>query len=157
MLTLASGSLSGGDVVEQNVPRFDWGEIIKAVIIVGIGSLVYALAVPMIGALLGGGNTGPTAGNDIFLWTSRGLLWGLIIWRGAAMLGVVGDRIVDDMLVVAAIASLVWLIIKAVVIVSIFQAVKADGTPVALVDVNDLLAVGAALLISWLGAKANTQ
>lgn len=144
-------------MMEQDVPRFDWGEIIKAVVIVGVGSLIYALAVPMIGALLGGGSTGPTAGNDIFLWTSRGLLWALVIWRGAAMLRVVGDRIVDDMLVVAVISSVVWLVIKAVVIVTVFQAVRADGTPVSLIDVNDLLAVGAAVLISWLGAKANTR
>ena len=140
---------------EQGMPRFDWPEILKAVIVTGIGSLIYAVAVPIIGALLGSGNTGPTAGNDIFLWTSRGVLWALIIWRGAAMGRVVGDRIVDDMLVSAVLASGVWLVIKIVVIVLIYGAVKADGTPVALVDLNDLLGIVAALVISWLGAKAN--
>ena len=71
----------------QSVPRFDWPEIIKAVAIVGAGSLVYAIVVPIVGTLLGpGNNTGPVAGNDIVLWISRALLWGLIIWRGSAML-----------------------------------------------------------------------
>jgi hypothetical protein len=68
---------------------------------------------------------------------------------------VVGDRIVDDMLVTAALASAVWLVVKMVVIVLIFGGGAAEGEAVPLIHVNDLLAIVAALLISWLGAKAN--
>ena len=141
---------------EQAVPRFDWPEIIRAVIIVGVGSLIYAIIVPIAGALIGGtGDTGPTARNDIVLWISRGLMWALIIWRGAAMGRVVGDRIVDDMLVTAGLSAGVWLVIKVAVLVIIFGGGAPEGEPNPLVDVNDLLAIGAAFLISWLGAKAN--
>lgn len=140
---------------QQAVSRFDWREITRAVVFVGVGSLIFAIVVPLVGALLGSGDTGPTARNDIFLWVSRGLLWGLIIWRGIAMGRVVGDRIVDDMLVTAALASAVWLVIKIVVIVLIFGGGAPEGEAVPLIHVNDLLAIGAALLISWLGAKAN--
>ena len=110
---------------------------------------------PIIGALIGGGDTGPTAGNDIFLWIFRAVLWGLIIWRGTAMGSVVGDRIVDDMVVTAAIAAVVWLLAKVIIVVLIYQAVGPDGTSNSLVEINDLLAMGAAIFISWLGAKAN--
>ena len=141
--------------MEQDIPRFDWSEIQKAVIIVAIGCLLFGLAVPIIGAVLGAGDTGPTAGNDIFLWAFRAVMWGLIIWRGAVMGQVVGDRIVDDMLVMAAVASIVWLVVKVGVVVVVFEAVGPDGVPNSLIEINDLFAIGAALLISWLGAKAN--
>jgi hypothetical protein len=141
---------------EQTVPRFDWPEVIRVVAIVSVGCLVYAIVVPLAGAIIGGtGDTGPTARNDIVLWLFRGLLWALIIWRGAAMGRVVGDRIVDDMLVAAGVASVVWLVIKVVVMVMIFGGGAPEGEAVPLIHVNDLLAIGAALLISWLGAKAN--
>jgi hypothetical protein len=139
----------------QPIPRFDQREIIKAVAIIGAGSLVFAIAVPVVGALLGSGDTGPTARNDIFLWVFRAVLWGLIIWRGAAMGRVVGDRIVDDMLVTAVAGSILWLVIKVVVVVVIFGGGAPEGEAAPLIHVNDFLAVGAALLISWLGAKAN--
>jgi hypothetical protein len=140
---------------EQAVPRFDWPEIIRALVFVGVGSLAVAIVVPVVGALLGSGDTGPTARNDIFLWVFRAVLWGLIIWRGAAMGRVVGDRIVDDMLVTAAAGSILWLVIKVVVVVVIFGGGAPEGEAAPLIHVNDLLAIGAALLISWLGAKAN--
>ena len=95
------------------------------------------------------------AGNDIFLWIFRAVLWGLIIWRGTAMGSVVGDRIVDDMVVTAAIAAVVWLLAKVIIVVIIFQAVGPDGTSNSPIEINDLLAMGAAVFISWLGAKAN--
>lgn len=143
---------------QESVPRFDWPEIIRAVIIIAIGILAFNLILPVISALVNQtGSTSPLAGNDVFLWVSRGVMWALIIWRGSAMLQVVGDRIVDDMLIVAALSAVIWLVVKIVVLVVVYQGVKADGTPIPFIHINDLLGMAAAVGISWLGAKANTR
>lgn len=140
--------------MEETHPRFDWGEITKNVVVISIAVAVVAFGVPVAGALIGSGNTGPTAGNDLFHWVLRAVLWAMIIWRGSRMVLIVGDRIVDDMLVTAVITGAIWLVIK-VAMLLVYQGVGPDGMPVPLLHVNDAFGLVTALLISWLGAKAN--
>ena len=143
------------DTMQQAEPRFEWPEIFKVVAFTTAGSLAYAIIIPLIGAALGpSGSTGPTAGSDVFLWSSRGLLLALIIWRGATMGRLVGDRIVDDMLVGSVVAFVGWLLVKIVVLVIIYQG-EAEGQPIPLIHVSDLITPPAAVFVSWLGAKAN--
>lgn len=135
-------------------PRFDWPAIFRVVgIIVGITALVGFVIPPVATLALRLGNTGFAAGNVIYQWFFWLVAWGLTIWQGSWMLRRVGDKIIDDMLVVAMIAAAALVIIKVIIAIA-YQPIGSDGQ-VFFLDGTD--AGGALLLIvvALVGARIN--
>jgi hypothetical protein len=135
-------------------PRFDWSAIFRVVAIVVAGAGVIGFAVPPIATLAFGlYNTGIAAGNEIYQWIYWAAAWGLTIWQGAWMLRRVGDKIIDDMLVMSMIAAAVLVLLK-IVINFIYLPVSSDGQSFILSGID---AGGALMLIvvALIGARIN--
>jgi len=143
--------------------RFDWPAIGVAVgLIVGITS-VFAIAVPVAGALLVNEQFGPTDWNTLtisgsvfyrfFFWA---ISWGLTVWQGAVIMRKVKhDRIIDDMLVTAVASAILLTFIVKVIVWIAFQPINPDNSPQFFITSID--AGGALLLIvvALIGARAN--
>jgi len=136
--------------------RFDWPAIGRALLIIALVPIVFAFAVPpLAGLALGLPKTGPIAGNEIYRWLYWVLAWGLIIWQGAWMLRIVGhDHIIDDMLVVSAIAGVTLVIVKFVVWF-IYQPTNADGGNQFALTYVDVAGVIVLFLVALIGARVN--
>jgi hypothetical protein len=141
----------------MNEPRFDWGAIFRAggITVLVAGGL--GLLVPIVGALADGEGPLTTlniSGNEIYRWGYWAIAWGMLVWQGNWMLRVVGDKIIDDMLVIGILVALVLSIIK-VVIWIIYQPQAMDGT---FIDPFTTIDAGGALLcivVALVAARAN--
>jgi hypothetical protein len=97
-------------------PRFDWNGIFRGTAMIVGGAAVIGFAVPPLATLaLNLYNTGIVAGNEIYRIVYWAVAWALTVVQGAWMLRHVGDRIIDDMLVIAIISALGLVIIKFVI------------------------------------------
>ena len=83
--------------------------------IVGGAALVGFVVPPVATLALKLYNTGTVAGNDIYRIVFWATAWGLTVVQGAWMLRHVGERIIDDMLVVAIISALALMIVKFII------------------------------------------
>lgn len=97
-------------------PRFDWGGIFRSAGIIIGGAGVFGFAIPPILTLaFSWGTTEVVASNGIYQIVYWAIAWGLTVLQGAWMLRHVGDRIIDDMLVIAIISALGLVILKLII------------------------------------------
>lgn len=139
----------------QTEPRFDWPAIFRAVGIIVVGTGIIGFAVPpLLTIALQLGNTGHIAGHDAFRWGYWAAAWALTIWQGSWMLRTVGDRIWDDMVVVAALTAILLVAIK-IVTALIYQPISSEGE---LLRVMTPIDTGGALIlvvVALIGAGTN--
>jgi len=136
-------------------PRFDWQAIFRVVGIIVGGAAVFGLAVPPLVTLAFGlVNTGIAAGNEIFQWLFWIVAWGLTIWQGAWMLRRVGDKIIDDMLVVSLIAAPTLVVIK-MIIALVYQPVNSDGQLLTILTAIDAGGALMLIVVALVGARVN--
>lgn len=136
-------------------PRFDWQAIFRVVGIIVGGTAVFGLAVPPLVTLAFGlVNTGITAGNEIFQWLFWIVAWGLTIWQGAWMLRRVGDKIIDDMLVVSLIAAPTLVVIKMIIALA-YQPVNSDGQLLTILTAIDAGGALMLIVVALVGARVN--
>jgi hypothetical protein len=129
-------------------PRFDWGGILRSSgIIIGGAAVVGFLVPPIFTLAFSLGTTQVVADNVIYWIAYWAVAWGLTFVQGAWMLRNVGDKIIDDMLVIAIISAL-GLVILRFVLWLVYEPQQAFTT---------LDAGGALLLIvvALIGARTN--
>jgi hypothetical protein len=136
-------------------PRFSWPAIFRVVgIVVGVTAavgLVIPLAVTPAFKLY---NTGVVAGNEIYQWAFWVVAWALTIWQGAWMLRRVGDKIIDDMLVVSLIAAPALVVIK-LIIAFAYQPIGSDGQPLTILTAIDAGGALMLIVVALVGARIN--
>jgi hypothetical protein len=134
-------------------PRFDWPSITKSVgIVVGVTTAL-ALIVPIAGALADGDgplSTRNISGNEIYRWGFWIVAWVLTFLQGSWMLKHVGDRVIDDMLVISIIAAVVLILIRFVVWI-IYDPMTSTGERLFAISAID---AGGALLLVVVGLIA---
>lgn len=139
----------------QTEPRFDWPAIFRAVGIIVLGTGIIGFAIPPILTIaLQLGNTGHIAGNDIFRWGYWAVAWALTIWQGAWMHRTVGDRIWDDMVVVAALSAILLVAMK-IAMALIYEPLSSEGN---LLPIMTSIDTGGALIlvvVALIGAGTN--
>jgi hypothetical protein len=97
-------------------PRFYWPGIFRVVGIVVGGAAAIGFIIPPAATLAFKlYNTGTVADNEIYQAAYWVVAWALTIWQGSWMLRRVGDKIIDDMLVMSIIAAPVLVVIKIVI------------------------------------------
>jgi hypothetical protein len=97
-------------------PRFDWPAIFRIVGIVVAGAVAIGLIVPPVATMAFKlYNTGIVADNEIYQVAYWVVAWGLTVWQGSWMLRRVGDKIIDDMLVMSIIAAPILVVLKIVI------------------------------------------
>lgn len=142
-------------MVEGAEPRLDWGAILRAVAVVIIGSaLVGFIVPPALTVAFQYGHTGVVAGSDWFRWGFWAVAWALTIWQGAWMRRAVGDRIWDDMVVVAVIVGALLLAMK-VVIALVYEPLNEAGELMPIITALDTFAALILLIVAIIGAGAN--
>ena len=141
----------------MNEPRFDWGAIFRASGIVVLIAGGLGLLIPIAGAFADGDgplNTRNISGNEIYQWGYWAIAWGLLIWQGNWMLRVVGDKIIDDMLVTGILVALILSVLKIVIWV-IYEPQSTVGVSI---DPFTAIDAGGALLcvaVALIAARAN--
>ena len=131
-------------------PRFDIPAIARAAAIIIGGTTLFGFAIPALITILfdpTSSSTTPVVSNVIFTWAFWGLSWGLTLWQGAWMVRTVGDRILDDSVVLAIICAVVLLIVK-IAIALIYEAENIFTG----FDVGGALVL---LVVALIGARAN--
>jgi len=131
-------------------PRFDIPAIARAAAIIIGGTTLFGFAIPALITILfdpTSSSTTPVVSNAIFTWAFWGLSWGLTLWQGAWMVRTVGDRILDDSVVLAIICAVVLLIVK-IAIALIYEAENIFTG----FDVGGALVL---LVVALIGARAN--
>lgn len=116
-------------------PRFDWSAIFRVVGIVVAGTAAVGLIVPPAATMAFGlYDTGIAADNEIYQWAYWAVAWGLTIWQGSWMLRRVGDKIIDDMLVMSIIAAAILTLLKIIINLiyvpiesGVFSSIDAGG------------------------------
>ncbi len=97
-------------------PRFDWSGIFRSsAIIVGGAAAVGLIVPPLVTIAFSLGTTQKVVDNDIYRIAYWVVAWGLTVLQGSWMLRQVGDKIIDDMLVISIISALALSIIKLVI------------------------------------------
>lgn len=136
-------------------PRFDWPAITRAsAIIVGVTGIAGFL-IPVGGTLiLQYGNTGIIAGNEIFQWIYWLIAWGMLTWSGMYMLRNVGDKIIDDMLVIAIVCAIALLIVKLVIGI-VYEPVDSAGRAVFPITGIDAGGALISIVVALIAARAN--
>lgn len=144
----------------QGESRFDWPAIFRVSGIIIAGPLIIGFLIPFLLALALNVPVRVSSANEIYRWAYWLVAWGLTVWQGAWMLREVHDRIIDDMLVTAAITGVVLLIIR--VIISLVFDPRPDyvdpnnlGDPLPLITAID---AGGALImavVGLVGARVN--
>jgi hypothetical protein len=136
-------------------PRFDWPAIFRVVgIIVGGAAAVGFVAPLAITPAFKLYNTGIVAGNEIYQWAYWVVAWGLTIWQGAWMLRRVGDKIIDDMLVVSLIAAPVLVVIKLIIALA-YLPVGSEGQPLTILTGIDAGGALMLIVIALVAARIN--
>ena len=136
-------------------PRFDWPAILRVTGIVVGGPAVVGFVIPPVATLAFGlYNTGIVAGNEIYQWFFWVVAWALTFWQGSWMLRRVGDKIIDDMLVVSMIAAVILLIIKIVIGIA-YMPISSDGQTVSLVTGIDAGGALMLVVVALIGARIN--
>src|SRR5690349_19642453 len=113
--------------------RFDWGSIFRSSgIVVGGAGLIGFIVPPLFTLILSLGTTQRVVDSDIYQFVFWAVAWGLVFPQGTWMLKHVGDRIIDDMLVIAIISALALLILRLIIFVVYgaslpFTAIDAGG------------------------------
>ena len=131
-------------------PRFDIPAIARAAAIIIGGTTLFGFAIPALITILfdpTSSSTTPVVSNVIFTWAFWGLSWGLTLWQGAWMVRTVGDRILDDSVVLAVICAVVLLIVK----IAIALVYEAENIFTGF-DVGGALVL---LVVALIGARAN--
>lgn len=143
---------------EELERRLDWPAILRSTVMVVAVTTAYALIVPIVGALLVreiiplpyDWDVLKISGHGIYRVLYWMLAWGLIVWRGAAMIREVHERIIDDMLVVSVLTAIAMLVVKFVVWIA-YEPVSSDGVRLFPITGFD---VGGALLLPVIGLIA---
>jgi hypothetical protein len=131
-------------------PRFDWPAIFRVVGIVVAGAAAVGFIVPPVATLAFKlYNTGVAADNEIYQVVYWVVAWGLTIWQGSWMLRRVGDKIIDDMLVMSIIAAPTLMLLK--IIINLIYVPIESGILGAIDAGGALLLIVAALV----GARVN--
>lgn len=136
-------------------PRFDWPAIFRVVGIVVAGAAIAGFAIPPVATLaLGLVNTGIAAGNEIYRWVYWVIAWVLTLWQGAWMLRRVGDKIIDDMLVMSMIAAVALVVIK-FIIALVYVPLGSDGQPLTILTGIDAGGALMLIVVALVGARIN--
>lgn len=136
-------------------PRFDWSAIFRAAAIIIVGTAILGFAVPPAITLAQQlGHTGRVAGNDLFRWGFWAVAWALTIWQGAWMRRQVGDRIWDDMVVVAAIVAVALMLTK-IMIALIYEPISSEGDLLPVVTSIDTGGALILVVVALIGAGTN--
>lgn len=120
-------------------PRFDWSGIFRSSgIIIGGAALVGFLVPVIVTPLFSLGTTQVVADSSLYWIAYWAVAWGLTFVQGAWMLRNVGDRIIDDMLVIAIISALGLVILRFVIFLvyeshQIFTMLDAGGAVLLIV------------------------
>ena len=97
-------------------PRFDWGGIFRSSGIIIGGSAIIGFAVPLIVTPLFSLGTTQVVADSVLYWIAYWVVaWALTFVQGAWMLKNVGDKIIDDMLVIAIVSALGLVILRFVI------------------------------------------
>jgi len=129
-------------------PRFDWSAIFRVVGIIVAGAAAVGFIIPPVATLaLGLYNTGIAADNELYQAAYWIVAWGLTIWQGAWMLRRVGDKIIDDMLVMSIIAAPILIVLKMII-----NLVYASSEIITAIDAGGALLLVAVALV---GARIN--
>lgn|SRR5690606_10628047 len=138
-----------------NEPRFDWGAIFRASGVIILGTAILAFVIPpVLTILLQRGHTGYVAGNDLFRWGYWAIAWALTIWQGSWMLRMVGDRIWDDMIFVAAITAAVLIVLK-IVNSLIYEPIGSEGQLLPILTSTDVGGAIILVVVALVGAGTN--
>jgi len=136
-------------------PRFDWPAILRVTGIVVGGPAVIGLVIPPLATLaLGLYNTGTVAGNEIYRWLFWAIAWGLVIWQGSWMLRRVGDKIIDDMLVMSMMAAVALIIVKIVIAIA-YVPIDANRQPLPIVTFIDTGGALVLIVVALIAARTN--
>jgi len=136
-------------------PRFDWPTIIRSVaIIVGASAIVGFAIPPVITVVFGLYNTGYAAGNEFYNWGYWVAAWIATFVQGAYFLRHVGDKIVDDMLVVAIVSMIVLVVVKFIVAI-VYLPITEDGQPIGLMTGIDAAGALAIVVVAMVAARMN--
>ncbi len=136
-------------------PRFNWSAIFRVVAIVVGGAAIIGFVVPPVATLAFKlYHTGIVAGNEIYQWAYWVVAWALTIWQGSWMLRRVGDKIIDDMLVMSMIAAPTLVVIK-LVIAFVYQPLGSDGQPLAILSFIDAAGALVLIVVALVGARIN--
>ena len=136
-------------------PRFDWPTIARSVaIIVGASALVGFAVPPIITLAFSLGTTGYAAGNEFFNWGYWVAAWVATFVQGAYFLKHVGEKIVDDMLVVAIVSMIVLVVVKLIVGI-VYLPLTADGQPGQIMTGIDAAGALAIVVVAMVAARMN--
>jgi hypothetical protein len=132
----------------EEEPRFNWPAIFRVVGIVVAGPVALGLIVPPIATLaLKLYTTGIAADNEIYQWAYWVVAWGLTIWQGSWMLRRVGDKIIDDMLVMSMIAAPILVVLKMII-----NLIYAASQILGAADAGGALVL---IVVALIGARVN--
>jgi hypothetical protein len=136
-------------------PRFDWPAISRVIGIVAGGAAIYGFVIPLVITLAFGlYNTGIVAGNEIYLWVFWAIAWGLTIWQGSWMLRRVGDKIIDDMLVMSMIVAVILIIVRIIISIA-YAPVDSNGNDLTLLTGIDAGGALMLIVVALVGARVN--
>jgi hypothetical protein len=131
-------------------PRFDWPAIFRVVGIVVGGAAAIGFIVPPVATMAFGlYNTGAAADSEFYQWAYWVVAWALTIWQGAWMLRRVGDKIIDDMLVMSIIAAPILVLLK--ILINLIYVPIETGL-LSAVDVGGALML---IVVALVGARIN--
>jgi len=129
-------------------PRFDWGGIFRSsAIVIGGAGLVGFLVPLIVTPLFSLGTTQKVVDEGLYQFAYWATAWALTFPQGTWMLRHVGDRIIDDMLVIAIISALGLVILK-LIIVFVYYA----SQPFTFIDVAGALLL---VVIALIAARTN--
>jgi len=136
-------------------PRFDWPALLRVTGIVVGGPAVFGLVIPLaVTPLFKLYNTGVVAGNEIYQWFFWIIAWGLTIWQGSWMLRRVGDKIIDDMLVMSMIAAVALIIVKIIISIA-YVPINSTGAGLPIVTAIDAGGALMLIVVALVGARIN--
>ncbi|MBN1313581.1 MAG: hypothetical protein JXB30_19405 [Anaerolineae bacterium] len=136
-------------------PRFDWSAILRVTaIVVGVPAVVGLAIPPIVTLAFGLYDTGIAAGNEIYRWFFWVIAWGLVIWQGSWMLRRVGDKIIDDMLVMSMIAAVLLIIVRAIISIA-YVPINSNGQPLPIITAIDAGGALMLIVVALIGARTN--
>lgn len=145
----------------MDIERFDWPAIGKSLaFVVGIPTvlafvIVLGLALT-VNEYIGANDldTLKVSGSFLYRFAFWASAWGVVLWRGAVMIREVHERIIDDMLVLAVVATIILFIVRIIVWIS-FEPVNSDGSPQFFLTSVDAGGALLMILVALIAARAN--
>ena len=136
-------------------PRLDWRAIGRSVLIIVLSAALFAFVVPIVGALaIDSWDTLNITGSEIYRWLFWIVAWVVIFVQGSWMLRHVHEAIVNDLLVVTAIADVLLFALKFIVWL-VFWPISEEGVRLFAITGIDVFGAVGAILIAFVAARVN--